>query len=115
MPLALGPFALRWWFQRPEPMDPAGNPELADLYERLRRIKGWGVWALTLEWVILFSTMAILIASRKGSYMAVVIPFGTAAVAIATGSLMLVYKTKRRRVATLLRELVAETAPASQA
>jgi hypothetical protein len=111
LPLALAPGVLRWWLQRPEPMDPAGTPALSDAYARLRRIKTWCCVGFSLIWVPLFLAMALLCASGCGSIVGHLFFRGMAAQAGISGILAVVYKRERLKAPMLLRELVAKAEP----
>jgi hypothetical protein len=108
LPLVIAPAVLRWWLQRPEPMDPAGTPALSDAYARLRRIKAWCCIGSSLIWVSLFLAMALLCASGYSSLVGHLWFRGMPAGAGISFILGLVYTRERLKVGMLLRELVAK-------
>jgi len=108
-PLALAPFAIHWWPQSPEPMDSAGNAELADTYRHLRSIRAWSIWAVAIVWAAIFCTRAILTAWRTDQATLRVVDQTFLPIFIATMFwFQLKYHVWRRRATALLRSLTGE-------
>jgi hypothetical protein len=108
-PLVMGPFALRWWLQRPEPMDPAGSTKLAQAYVRLRQTKSWCIFIGTLFWSALFLSMALLCASRNSNAVVHLLVPGMLGMGLVSGTITATYMLTRKKVAKLLRDLSNES------
>jgi len=108
-PLVIGPFALRLWLQRPEPMDPAGSSKLADAYVRLRRIKALCIFVVALFWSALFLAMAFLCASHNSNAVGYLLAPGILGMMLVSGIATTRYTAERKKVAKLLRDLANES------
>ena len=111
-PLIVVPLVQRSWAQQPEPMDPNGSPELAQLYERARRVKLWGLWVLVVEWVAVFTWMAVLCALGSGG-VALLVQSACVVLFVSGMGFVAAYRMERRKAAALLRELSPKAASSS--
>jgi len=109
VPLIIGPFALRWWLQRPEPMDPAGSSRLAAAYVRLRRIKAWSILIMSLLYASIFLSMALLRASGNSIAVGRLVMASMLGAVLASGIVPATYNRARKKVAKLLRDLANES------
>jgi len=108
-PLVIGPFALRWWLQRPEPMDPAGSSKLAEAYVHLRQTKSRCIFVATLFWSALFLSMAFLCASHNSNAVGYLLGPGILGMGLVSGIATMTYMLERKKVAKLLRDLADES------
>ncbi len=74
--LIMGQYGLRWFLLEPEPLDAHGSVELRDAYGALRKFKVHGWFGLVIGAMLIFSSVALMIARDAGVVAVVVLGAG---------------------------------------
>ena len=108
--LFLGPWAVRMSLQEPEPLDPSGHPQLLDAYERLRRVKAWGFYGLTVAMLLLFCILLPLMAwhGAQGATIGIFGGVSGSLVGIGGATFGVMMSARRQAVRRLLEDLQQE-------
>ena len=104
---AILPWVLRRMLLEPEPLDAAGNPDLAQMYDSLRDAKILGLfWMLGIAMPLVFATaFSVMCWTGIGEYAAWIGAIGGSCIGIAGAGFGVVMGMRRMRIAEFKRDL----------